>query len=622
MLLAYAPGLAPVTGEVSLGGTPFATDLRLRVKADVTGRLVGQDGRAAAAVRLAVVRLGKAVWEPPQGGELPAIPQGWPNDATTNDNGEFNMKGLPADENLWLQVRDDRYALTTFPVKAGVKETVAVKLGEARLLTGRITAADTGRPLLGARVAVIVGPDRATLDYYTALAAAPEVAAAAAPAETDGRTDADGHYRLRLPPGAAYHVHVYPPTDSAYIGWHWTLNWSEGESTRERTAALPPGIELKGQVVETDGRPIRGACVSWGHDTAGEPPAHPGNPSVLKGQDNWTQALVFSDTATLTGEDGVFRVVVPAKPVLLRIFGPTADYRLCDYTYQRCPQCGKEHLRPGEHARVRIAPSVASAGRPESGKGPVDSVPSVDSRRATAGAAFRVTLHRGLTITGRAIGPDGEPIREGVVICRTVDQPLRKPTPRPLPIRDGRFELPGCVAGRVYPVLLLDSARGLAAVADLRADPQAAEATTVRLAKCGTATVRLVDSAGQPLAGRRPNVMFWLADDRPAAFDTHGNGPWSTPLDASWVDPRRYLPGPVTDAGGLVAVPALVPGLQYHVTFSDWLPQAVVTAPFRVRAGEGMRLPDLVVPPKLDDEGHAAPQIEKLHKDADAPARK
>jgi hypothetical protein len=571
--------------------------------AAATGRLVDPDGRPAAGVRLAVVRLGKAVWETAQSGEpdgqAARPPTGWPADVATNAGGEFRLDGLPAGEKLWLQVRDDRYALTTFPVTTGVAEPEPVTLAEPRLLTGRVTAADTGRPLPGARVAVIVGPDRRTFDYYTALAAAPEVAAAAPPAEVNGRTDADGRYRLRLPPGTAYAVYAYPPDDAAYLGWHWTLTWAEGETTRERTAALPPGVEVRGQVVEEDGRPIGGACVSWLRDVSGEPPA-PAKPPVGNFPSSQADALMFSDTATVTGPDGRFRLVVSSKPVVLRVFGPTADYQLCDYGYERCPQCGKEHLRPGEHARVRMDPAAA---RPDS---------------------VRVTLRRGLTIAGRAIGPDGEPIREGVVVCRTIAQPLRKPAPRAMPIRDGHFELPGCVPGRVYPVLLLDAARGLAAVAELRAatqsgTPPAGEGTTVRLARCGTAAVRLVDREGRPLAGRRPGVWFWLADDRPAERDVAGNGPWSNPLDASWVDPRHYLSGPVSDADGMIALPALVPGLQYHATFADLGPRAVYTAPFRVAPGQAVRLPDVVAPPESEDEGHAKPQAEK---GADAPARK
>src|SRR4051812_50010422 len=106
--------------------------------------------------------------------------------------------------------------------------------------------------------------------------------------------------------------------------------------------------------------------------------------------------MMFADTATMTGADGRFAVVVPAQPVVLRVFGPTAEYRLCDYGYQRCPQCGKEHLRPGEHARITVNPAASQSGGAARGPARTESV--------------RVTLSRGVTVTGPAVGPDGEAI--------------------------------------------------------------------------------------------------------------------------------------------------------------------------------------------------------------------
>jgi RNA polymerase sigma factor (sigma-70 family) len=606
-LLAHAPGHAPVTGDVRINGRPATTDLQMPGTAAATGRLVAPDGKPAAEVRLALVRLGKAVWEAPQGAGS-AAPAGWPADVVTDARGAFRLDGLPAGENLWLQVRDDRYALTTFRVNAGVTDAEAVKLSEPRLLTGRITAADTGRPLANARVAVDVGAERQMLDYYTVLSAAPELAATASPAEVSGVTDADGRYRMRLPPGVDYHVYVYPPDGSTYIGWRWKLGWEEGEAIRERTTSLRPGVEIKGQVVEESGKPIDGACICWMRDEPVKAPAVPTTPSSQSLQASWNEALTFSDSATLSGTDGRFRIVVPNSPVILRVFGPTADYLLCDYEYQRCPQCGKDHLRLGENARVRVDPSVR------------------------ASEPIRATLRRGLTVTGRAIGPDGEPIRDGVLVCRTICQPLRKPAPRLVPIRDGVYQLPGCDRGRVYPVLLFDAVRGLAAVAEFQipavqapgaspGNPSIGRGPTIRLTPCGSASVRLVDATGRPLAGRRPQVEFWLADDRPASLDVKGNGPWSNAMDASWVDPRHYLPGPITDADGVLTVPTLIPGLQYHILFNDAGPKGVYAAPFRVAPGQSLRLPDLVARPDGDDEEHARPPSDARSNPADDPEK-
>jgi RNA polymerase sigma factor (sigma-70 family) len=560
-LVATAAGHAPITGDVSLE-RPVTTDLRLAKGAAARGRLIGPDGRPAPGVRLAVVRLGTAVLDD----AAVQPPRGWPADVMTGPDGEYRLDGMPTGENLWLQVRDERFALTTFRVAAG-GESMAVTLTGSRLLTGRITSADTGRPLAGARIGVLVGPDQATLDYYTAMAAAPDVSAAAPPAEVEVRTDAEGRYRLRLPPAASYRVYASPPEGTTYLGWSWpTLAWSEGETSRERSAALPPAVEVRGRVVDEDGRPITGAGVLWMHDSTPDSPTG-------SSRANTVESLVNSDVASLTGVDGRFRVALPAVPIMLRVFGPGGEYQLDSYEYERCPQCGQNHWRAGENARVRLDLTLPA-------------LPTIANE-------VKVTLRRGTTVTGRAVGPDGRPIRDGVLICRNISQPLRRPAPQPLPIRNGVFELPGCVPDRVYPALLLDLDHNLAGLAGVQLNQPM---PTVQLAACGSAAVRLTDAAGRPVVGERAVAWFWLEDDRPAIRRPKDKASWSNPLDASWVDPRHFLPGPVTGVDGVVTVSGMVPGLQYQLKFADRHGQSVVTVPFQVEAGQMTRVPDVVLP--------------------------
>jgi hypothetical protein len=142
-------------------------------------------------------------------------------------------------------------------------------------------------------------------------------------------------------------------------------------------------------------------------------------------------------------------------------------------------------------------------------------------------------------------------------------------------------------------MLLLDAAHDLAAVAEVQIGQPM---STVRLERCGSASVRLTDSAGRPIAGERATAWFWLPDDRPAGLDAHGGGPWSNAMDASWVNPRRFLPGLLTGPDGVVTLLGLVPGLQYQVKFGDWAGPAANSVPFRVLAGHAGRLPDVVVP--------------------------
>jgi hypothetical protein len=97
-------------------------------------------------------------------------------------------------------------------------------------------------------------------------------------------------------------------------------------------------------------------------------------------------------------------------------------------------------------------------------------------------------------------------------------------------------------------------------------------------------------------------------------LDNQGNGPYSTPLDMSWVDPGHYLTGPVTDANGVIKMLALVPGLQYQIRFGDLAPRAPITAPFKVAAANSVQLPDMVSAPATEDEEFARPPGETQSK--------
>jgi hypothetical protein len=295
-----------------------------------------------------------------------------------------------------------------------------------------------------------------------------------------------------------------------------------------------------------------------------------------------TDQLQFRDTATMTGADGRFALVVPVGPSKVEVFGPAADYRPQDDSFLLCPTCGVSHIRSYAHARAAL--DLAADARPD---------------------LLHFTLRRGTTVAGRVLGPDGEPVRAGVAVCRCVVHPLRRKVPRALPVRDGAFELLGCAPGRTYPVLFLDAASGLAGVAEVRVPAAGEPPPTVRLAPCGTAEVRLLDAAGRPLAGHRPLVRFWLGHDRPAGEPASTDDRLQPqPILPSWTDPLHYLPGPKTDADGRVILPALVPGLEYTVTFEVG-GRSYRTPGFRAAAGETVRPPDVVAKPDETD-GHAA----------------
>src|SRR5262249_7292605 len=86
-------------------------------------------------------------------GPLPA----WPAPATTDGDGRFVLDGLGPELTVDVEVHDPRYATQRFYLGTGPTEQageVTLTLGLARVLEGRVTAADTGLPLANAHVCV------------------------------------------------------------------------------------------------------------------------------------------------------------------------------------------------------------------------------------------------------------------------------------------------------------------------------------------------------------------------------------------------------------------------------------------------------------------------------------
>ena len=164
----------------------------------------------------------------------------------------------------------------------------------------------------------------------------------------------------------------------------------------------------------------------------------------------------------------------------------------------------------------------------------------------------------------------------------------------PLPVREGKFTLPGCEPGHSYPVLFLDAKNQCGAVVELAAHVEKVTAPSVRLEACGTAKLRVLDPDGFPAAGSKLEVSVLLEPDRvtgdAAALAASPN--LADPYAASWIDTINYGEDLETDEEGWATLPALVHGARYRVA-ACWDGRWTCTKPFDVRAGETVTLADL-----------------------------
>jgi hypothetical protein len=206
---------------------------------------------------------------------------------------------------------------------------------------------------------------------------------------------------------------------------------------------------------------------------------------------------------------------------------------------------------------------------------------------------LRVALRRGVSISGRVIGPDGEPIARGALLCRVQTCPQEPTEGQPQLFWDGRFTVRGCLPGRVYPLLFLDARRRLGAQLELTAPTDNTKPIEVRLQPCGSAEVRFVDARGRPVAGYQPFLYVMVPSDRLDDEDSVESDP-AEMHELDEFDPDHYRDGPRTDAEGRVILPNLIPGVRYRM--SHYLNAGGTWREFEVEAGQTLSLPDVVLP--------------------------
>jgi RNA polymerase sigma factor (sigma-70 family) len=584
VLVAKSPGHAPLTTLVRLAEQGEAqVDLRLtKAEQVIRGCLLAPDGKPAPGVRLRVIRLGDVARETVQGvAEHDGPDLGWPGPVVSDAKGCFTLSGIDPEQGVWLQVEDDRYAPDAFGLRgadsAGRPPApswrrydpdafgMEVRLKPAQVLEGRILAADTGKALAGVKLSARFAgqdlmPGRYTVPDYLSVSAR-----VLRPASLDGVTGADGRFRLRPPVGPKTVIEVHPPADSPYLAVCKDVDWPEGIVQQTLAVTLPRGVVVRGRVVNEDGAPVAGASVQFSSPAQGNPAYRP---DVIQGRHR----------IVLAGKDGQFSLTVPDGPVRLLVHGPTHEYRPQALRYWSLlaeePKCwgwrepSSAERRSYTHAEQQLKLT------------PAENPPEV-----------QLQLVRGQSVAGRVVGPDGEPIKSAVLLCSEKVSPLRNATVQPLPVREGCYELPGCVPGRVYPVLFLDAVNGWGAAVDLMVGRGAGP--EVKLACCGSARVQLLNAKGRPMAGYGSRLALMTersfpADKLPLERESDGH------LSVCY-DPRHYSTEPVSDGEGWLTLPALIPGARYVLEYADVEGVLRHTPEFRVEPGEQLQLPELAI---------------------------
>jgi RNA polymerase sigma factor (sigma-70 family) len=564
----YMVGAAAVargygTGWVNLdvdADSPVA-EITLRSEQVIEGRLFDVQGRPAAGVKVSVEGMGRPdrrFDRPPEfiegihfwQGHQTKSPEAWPGPATTDGEGRFVLRGIGQGVRLLLMADDPRFARQRIFVDtdaSGQSKSMTAALEPAKVITGRVTYADTGKPVPHAAIEI------------TAFRGGPGYS-------NQFETDADGRFRANPLSTDRYNVSVHAPEGQPYLNaTSGMIEWTKGIIEHHVDLALERGTVIRGKVTEEgSGRPVSGATLRY----VGRPAA------------TGFQAHAWNGT-TQSRPDGSYLLAVVPKPGTLAVLGPSEDYVL-DVT-------GQHTLFDGQPGGQRC---YAHAFVP------------ADLKPGTGSKEINVKLRRGSTVKAQVTGPDDKPVPEAWVFSRLLL------LPQPVPwryfwgdyhgdVHAGRLELHGLAPNAVVPAYFLDAVHKLGATAAFSVNGGESGPIKVRLQPCGQATARLVDSQGKPVARHRDPYMISMVvtpgQDRPAPAMPGDNQLAADADYLSRIDPERYA-GLVSDSDGRVSFPALIPGATFRIfdnTSQNDGGRRQLRMEFVARPGETIELGDI-----------------------------
>jgi RNA polymerase sigma factor (sigma-70 family) len=559
-VLARAPGYALGRKSLEDEAEKGEVEVRLNQEEAVRGRLVDLQGQPAAGVKVHVLGFsaGMAPNSDLQKKVLHAgfheVPEGlrlWPAAATTDAKGRFVLHGLRPDWNITIALRDKDQARQELSLKAqdkGKAEEVTLALAPVRIIEGTVTYEDTGKPVANARL-VTVAFDREKRRYQ----------------DSYWQTDAKGRFRALPHVTNVYILAAYPPAGEPYLSSWKEVQWPKAPVTkREVSLKLVRGILVRGTVTEAaSGKPVAGAYIQYEQQPDGNP---------FFRRDVGSRGVAEQPRHIRSDAEGKFEAVVLPGPGHLLVNGPSADYlHSVILTHQLY---GKDVFPQRRYY--------------------ADAIVKLNYKPGAGPQEVAVKLRRGVTVTGKVLTPEGKPVAKAQMICPSY-VPYGLFNVKPLPVDEGKFELPGCDPDRALPVYFLDAANQLGAMVMLSGKDVGAKAPNVKLQPCGSVTARFLDANGKPIANSdtflelalNDGISFWdsLTSDKVGADE----------VSMRLLDAKRYL-RKQTDAQGRVTLPTLIPGARFVLALRLPGSRTVkVRDDLTVEAGKTLDLKDITV---------------------------
>jgi hypothetical protein len=209
-----------------------------------------------------------------------------------------------------------------------------------------------------------------------------------------------------------------------------------------------------------------------------------------------------------------------------------------------------------------------------------DAIAHLDLKPSEKTREVAMRLSRGVTLQGRVIGPDGMPIAKAFAIGRSFVPRLnafpldafRGSAPE-IPVRDGRFAIPGCDPEKPYTFFFLDVEHQFGTAVELTGKAEGPGPVTVQLQKCGAATFQWKDREGKPVAKQDAGPLLMLimtpGADKPTRDKVMANYVYQANLD--W---KRLGRNVQSDAEGRASFVSLIPGATYRIHGREFIAEA------------------------------------------------
>jgi RNA polymerase sigma factor (sigma-70 family) len=564
--VALAPGYGASWVDLDPDADQPPADIALRPEQVIHGRLFDLQGQPARDVKLSVTAIRRVLPTAPNPREEnlegpvflwthPDDLPGWPSPAITDADGRFTLHGVGPGLRVSLSVIDPRFASQVIEINtdtASIARPLSFALQPVRTITGRVTYADTGKPVPHARVTV------AGFDQTNGVAVP----------QTSTVADAEGRFLANPRSGPEGNVSAYPPDGQPYLQIFKLVDWPKGATTHSVDLALPRGVMMRGKVAEQgSGRPIGGAIVEYR-------PRHAANDGIFRRQSVPVETMA----------DGSFELPVLPRPGYLTVQAPTEDYVL--------NELDEGLLFNGQPGSYRVYTHAFVACDPK---------PDDDSK-----ADVKALLRPGIAVQGQVVGPDGQPVVDAWMISRIHLSP-RGPLlriwrgDRHGTARNGRFELHGLDPDSEVPVSFFEPKRKLGATVRFSGKQAGGEPIVAKLEPCATATARLLGPEGKPLVGYQHTSLISMVVT-PGEFSgvkARKDGTTLANQDTlTSIDPINYPKSPTADEQGRIVFPALIPGATYRI--SDQSTRRTPNGPqlrkeFTTKPGETVDLGDILI---------------------------